>query len=268
MNSNKFSKEQIVEILTQAEEGIKIVDLCKIHKITKAAFHKWRNKYYEASIRVLLFVEDGPSKQKYLDTLAACGVHVSVTSSFLDLSEEICSNTYHGLFIDLPTKMKALKQNKAYVYDLVEKFPVSHLQLDNNNGEVRCYHLNKKSGSTLLDFINNECRFFIPQKIREDVRNKIHLHVLLYKKRDTKKPERSVIENISMGGCFVFSVHRWKVGSMIWLRFKDLTNPKLITAEVRAVVKWGENRMIPGIGLQFKDITNEQADELSSILNL
>ena len=218
------------------------------------------------SIRVLLFVEEGKSKQKYLDALAACDVHVSVTSSFVDLSEEICGKTYHGLFLDLPTKMKALKENKDYVYKMVEKFPIAYLQLDNTSEQVRCYHFNKRSGSTLLDFIDNQCRTFTPQRIRENVRSKIHLHVLLYKERDSKKPERSVTVNISMGGCFVFSTHPWQVGSYIWLRFKEMPDLSLISAQVRTLVQWGENRQIPGVGLQFQEISAEQLDGLARLL--
>lgn len=219
------------------------------------------------SIRVLLFVEEGKSKQKYLDALAACNVDVSVTSSFVDLSEEICGKTYHGLFLDLPTKMKALKENKDHVYKMVEKFPAAYLQLDTINGQVQCYHFNKRSGSTLLDFINNQCRYFSPQKIRENVRSKIHLHVLLYKERESKKPERSVTENISLGGCFVYSTHPWQIGSYIWLRFHELPGLGLISAQVRTLVKWGENRLIPGVGLQFKEISEGQLDGLARIIN-
>lgn len=73
------------------------------------------------TIKVLLIVQEGRSKQKYLDALTGCGPQVFTTSSFTDLSEEICSHKYHGLFcLDLPTKMKAIKENKAYVYRLVE----------------------------------------------------------------------------------------------------------------------------------------------------
>lgn len=82
-----------------------------------------------ADIRVLLFIQEGPAKEKYLRALADCGAQVFVTASFFDLSAEICSRTYHGLFLDLPTKMKAINENKAYVYRLVERFPVSHLQM-------------------------------------------------------------------------------------------------------------------------------------------
>ncbi|MBU1567430.1 MAG: PilZ domain-containing protein [Proteobacteria bacterium] len=217
-----------------------------------------------ADIRVLLFVQEGAAKQMYLDALSECGVQVFVSTSFFDLTDEICSNTYHGLLIDVPAKMKAIKENRAYVYRLVERFPVSHLQMDMGSGEVRCYHVNRKFGGTLLDFINNQCRTFIPQKIRRDAREEVHLPVLVYKHQDDKRPERSITEDLSLGGCFIISSRRWKEGQDVWIRFKDISDPLPIRVSIHRVVKWGKPGQIPGIGVQFKDLSPLQNAELAN----
>ncbi len=217
-------------------------------------------------IRVLLFVQEGSAKQKYLDALTGCGVQAFVTSSFSDLSEEICSQTYHGLFLDLPTKMKAIRENKSYVYRLVEKFPVSHLHVDDITGNIRCFHFNTNSGCTLSNFINTQCRNFIPQKIREENRKEIHLHLTVYKHEDDKRPERSVTKNISSGGCFIFSTRRWKEGNYIWIHFEEMNDPNLIHAQIRTVVKWGESRQVPGIGVEFKNLSPLHVEKLTSVL--
>ena len=217
-------------------------------------------------IRVLLFVQEGSAKQKYFDALAACGVQVFVTSSFSELSEEICSHTYHGLFLDLPTKLKAIRKNKTYVYNLVEKFPVSHLQTDNKTGEVRCFHFYKNSSKTLLDFINSQCRNFLPRRIREEIRKEIYLHLTVYKHKDDKKPERSVTKDISSGGCFIFSTRRWREGDDIWIRFKEMIDSPLIRAQIRTVVKWGDCHQVPGIGVGFVELLQPHAEELSRIV--
>lgn len=222
----------------------------------------------EEDIRVLLFVQEGIAKQKYLDALSACGIQVFVTSSFFALSEEICSHTFHGLFLDIPTKMKAIKENKAYVYRLVERFPVSHLQMDAGSREIRCFHFNRKYGHTLLDFINTQCRAFIPQKIWVDARTEIHLPVLVYKHRDDKRPERSITIDLSLGGCFIFSSRRWKEGQHIWVRFKDVSDALPIHACINTVVQWGKPRQIPGIGVQFKELSSLQATELAKFFRL
>ena len=217
-------------------------------------------------IRVLLFVQEGCAKQRYLDALADCGVQVFVTSSFSNLSEEICSQTYHGLFLDMPTKLKAIRENKSYVYRLVEKFPVSHLIADDTTGKIRRCYFNKKTCTSLLGFINTQCRDAIPQKIREETRKELHLHLSMQKGKDDKRPERSVTKNISSGGCFIVSTHRWKVGSDIWLRFREINDSKLILAQIRTVVKWGEGRQIPGVGVEFKDLSQLHAEWLANTL--
>lgn len=45
MKSKRFSEEQIITVLKQAQAGVKIVDLCRTHGISDATFYKWRSKY-------------------------------------------------------------------------------------------------------------------------------------------------------------------------------------------------------------------------------
>ena len=45
MKSSRFSEEQIIGILKQAQAGMKIVDLCRMHGISDVTFYKWRGKY-------------------------------------------------------------------------------------------------------------------------------------------------------------------------------------------------------------------------------
>lgn len=42
----RFSEEQIIRILREAEEsGCKIRELCRRHNVTEQTFFRWRNKY-------------------------------------------------------------------------------------------------------------------------------------------------------------------------------------------------------------------------------
>ena len=45
MKSKRFTEEQIIGILNQAQAGMKIVDLCRMHGISDATFYTWRTKY-------------------------------------------------------------------------------------------------------------------------------------------------------------------------------------------------------------------------------
>lgn len=46
MKNSRFSSEQIILILKEAEEGIRpITEVCRSHNISEATFYGWRKKY-------------------------------------------------------------------------------------------------------------------------------------------------------------------------------------------------------------------------------
>ncbi len=45
MKAKRFTEEQIIGILKQAEAGVKIIDLCRMHGISDVTFYTWRKKY-------------------------------------------------------------------------------------------------------------------------------------------------------------------------------------------------------------------------------
>jgi len=45
MKRARFSEEQIIEVLKEAEAGAKVSELCRRHGISDATFYTWRNKY-------------------------------------------------------------------------------------------------------------------------------------------------------------------------------------------------------------------------------
>ena len=45
MKRKRFSEEQIIGILREAEAGVAVADLCRKHGMSDASFYKWRSKY-------------------------------------------------------------------------------------------------------------------------------------------------------------------------------------------------------------------------------
>jgi putative transposase len=45
MKGSRFSEEQIIEILPEAEAGAKTAEVCRRHGISDATFYKWKAKY-------------------------------------------------------------------------------------------------------------------------------------------------------------------------------------------------------------------------------
>jgi putative transposase len=74
MKSSRFSEEQIIGILKEAQSGMKIVDLCRMHGISDVTFYKWRSKYgglevSEAKRLRSLEAENRKLKQLLADTI-------------------------------------------------------------------------------------------------------------------------------------------------------------------------------------------------------
>lgn len=65
----RFSDEQIISILKEAEAGLAVKELCRKHNISDATFYTWRKKFGGMEVseaRRLKTVEDENAKLKKL----------------------------------------------------------------------------------------------------------------------------------------------------------------------------------------------------------
>ena len=74
MKRSRYSEEQIIKILKEAETGIPVSELCRQHGMSDAAFYTWRRKYggmevSEAKRLRLLEAENLKLKQLLAETM-------------------------------------------------------------------------------------------------------------------------------------------------------------------------------------------------------
>ncbi len=220
------------------------------------------------SIRVLLVCKEGTSLQNYLDACKGQDTTIDVASSFEDLYKATVKIPYNGILIDMPTKIITLSKDKERVDNILKRYPVARLTFNDKSGQLCVFHSNQCAGSgTLDDFLAQQCRSFTARTIRSDRRRDIIFNVILSKTKNVsdENSERTVTMNISRGGCFIFSIGDWEVNNDAWFIIKELTDQTPIHGQVKWKVDWGQKMSVPGIGIQFMDISDSQVKEICDI---
>jgi hypothetical protein len=145
-----------------------------------------------------------------------------------------------GILLELGTFITASPRDKKETEELFELYPFAKFRLIEN--EVRIL------GDTLPGFVD-KCRQLKPRPIRSGVREVKYLAVFLSADETFANAEKVVTTNISPGGCFVYSVRQWSVGSRVWLMFLD--HQPVVCGTVCSSQPWGNNLHLPGIGIRL-----------------
>ncbi len=67
----RFTEEQIIGILKQAEAGVKVKDLCRQHNVTEQTYYRWKSKYGGMSVSEIRRLKELESENQRLKKLVA-----------------------------------------------------------------------------------------------------------------------------------------------------------------------------------------------------
>ena len=71
MKAKRFTEEQIIGVLKEAEAGAKTKDLCRKHGISEATFYNWKSKYGGMTVSEARRLKDLESENAKLKKLLA-----------------------------------------------------------------------------------------------------------------------------------------------------------------------------------------------------
>lgn len=71
MKKTKFTEEQIIAILKEQENGLKVAEICRKHGIVDQTFYNWKKKYDGLSVEELRRLKDLEQENSRLKRIVA-----------------------------------------------------------------------------------------------------------------------------------------------------------------------------------------------------
>lgn len=175
------------------------------------------------------------------------------------LVEKLKGLTVAGLVLELPSVMKASCQDRDRLFYYANTFPVMRVKPDKATKRLAYLDARDCFFKNLEDVSGKRCRSHERMQVRLDC---------LYAAEDDpvlSAAVQGVILDISPGGCFINSKAVLENESFVHLRINDLEHGRPIFASVRWANTDESEGALPGMGVMFIDLSDEQLEEISAL---
>lgn len=222
------------------------------------------------SLNLVLASREGPVRGHYQRAIEGLGVNLSTVSSLSELMGRLRLKPFSGVLLDVAVLLSADDNEKRALQWVIEVYPVVRLNWDEAGQHVQALYFgqSRSADQTVEGFIEWQCAPFEARTLRGNDRVPVHARVLLFKDGglDPDLAERSVTLNLSTGGAYLLSFSDWSDDDLVWLVMPRLADQTPIGGQVKWSVKWQGKGGLPGIGVEFTDISSTQSDRIREIL--
>lgn len=220
---------------------------------------------------LLLVARPGEARDAYVAELERLGVQFDLASSFGEVPRLACEKPYNGLLIDLLTLVRTCSEDKNIAYECINFYPSTRIKWERGSQTVHVLSFDQSpntDGSALQAFVEDKCMPFQGRTLRRASRKDIVMNVRLGRSLESiqEKGLKTFTANISRGGAFIHTVEQYETGERVWLISDELFGAEPASGLVCWQQAWGKGRAIPGIGIRFDTLTEEQAAELARIV--
>lgn len=179
-------------------------------------------------------------------------------------------DVWTGFLVGAKTKIKMSQADKLLLKILDSIYPVCMFRPADNEHGIACFTPRVEIDNDIDAFLSY-CKEIAPRPIRVQQRYGLNLPVVLSLCCEGNvtnlHDEKTFSVNTSMGGMFVATNQIYEIGDKVEMEISMLGDDFLIKAEVRWVRPWCKDEPgIPGIGVQFLDVSDGQISSLEGLL--
>jgi hypothetical protein len=216
--------------------------------------------------QILLVVADEARRTLYEQFFKKEKVICQAVSALRDVSTQIARQPYNAIFLDMPLISYASHYEKSLVKDVLRVLPHASLDITATHeisvvvsGEVY------ESSHSPEEFLRYCCEQPV-KTVAPQNRIQLNYNAVLSRSPDLADAERTVSIDISPGGCFLFCVNDdITLHSSVWVSLIILNDSTPIPSTVCWKREWGMTNDVPGVGIRFEKMTEQQQTEMLSL---